>query len=176
MTIQHSQNGATLSPRELEPSAPRHAETTEAILDQISGGVWQYHADHGSYPPSSDSGQGEWTGDELLYLHLVGYGPDLNEDSVAGGGQMPDAQTFASDDGYHGYGFRLVPSGVIYGPYNGTENLRRAVETGESDQWCFADGFGNPIRYQQDGATFTLRSAGPDGQYGNSDDICYPSD
>ena len=97
---------------------------------------------------------------------------------------------YRDDDNHPGYGYRLLPGGRVYGPWNGTE---RIPTNGEPRH--FVDGFGKEIEYHpfkdmtdymrasDSGANaiyyrsdYVVRSRGPDRRWDNprepsSDDI-----
>ncbi|MBN1553926.1 MAG: hypothetical protein JXA11_04220 [Phycisphaerae bacterium] len=97
-----------------------------------------------TYPPSNDPGNiGLVNGKEIIVLLLTGYAGDGNN-STSGEPYTKGSNTLAEDDGKDGFGFRTVKRGIVYGPYNGTEQIP-TVEG--SDPPVFADAFGNPILY-----------------------------
>jgi type II secretion system protein G len=102
----------------------------------------QYYKDDFAQLPPSEGGQAA----AQLTLLLTGYAGDAGQDAtpadLTGDSLM---ETLGTDDGSPGYGYRVIPSGNIYGPYNGTENIDR-MENHEGFP-VFADAFGGVIYY-----------------------------
>ena len=90
-----------------------HGKSAETLA-VIAGALKGYRDDHGEYPPSNPRGA------EALCRLLTGYPPDLGKDGIP----QTDGAAFAQDDGREGFGFRLEPRGLVFGPYNGAETLR----------------------------------------------------
>lgn len=94
----------------------------------IEGGCKQYYEDFEEYPPSTDPDDyAGWSGKELLVLFLTGYGPG---------------------DGCEGFGFRRDKRGKVFGPYNGTENVKtKKTKKTSVDRPVFVDAFDEEIYY-----------------------------
>lgn len=107
----------------------------------IEGGCKQYYEDFEEYPPSAPSGYAGWSGRELLVLFLTGYGPDTGTKGEPGG-------NLYTDDGCEGFGFRLEKRGRVFGPYNGTENVKtKKTKKTSVDRPVFVDAFDEEIYY-----------------------------
>jgi len=97
---------------------------------------WLPYSDHVSYP--------SFSGSQLLYLQLTGWGPDFNEDGLPNEGNDEKLIALDTDDGKDGWGFRKIARGKVYGPYLGTEGFPSMVI---DDLPLFADVFGHPVYY-----------------------------
>lgn len=121
-----------------------------AILHQLEVACEEFKGDLEEYPRSSDSDypNSEWKGSQLLRLQLTGYGPDLDDDGLPQELQIPgEPLSFASlatDDGHHGFGFRLARKGRVYGPYLATAAMD--IDS-RDDHSFFVDAFGHEIYY-----------------------------
>ena len=104
---------------------------TRAAVAQIEGGCRTYYNDHGEYPGS---------GRTRLVLDLTGC-------EVTG--MIPTMCTNPPGDIKDGWGFRTVPRGKVYGPYNDTHEMykERVIPGDMSSPLYFIDPFGNPILY-----------------------------
>jgi prepilin-type N-terminal cleavage/methylation domain-containing protein len=118
-----------------------------ATVRLIDSACEAYYNDFEDYPPSRRPNFAtylpNWEGKYLLPLLLTGYAPDpgVAGEPFSGGRKMHE------DDGKDEYGYRVVHRGVVYGPYNGTEEveLRRAEE--DDPRRAFVDAFGNQVFY-----------------------------
>ncbi len=63
-------------------------------------------------------------------------------DRYPGKDLFTDLTGAGDDDGQPGYGYRLEPRGMVYGPWNGADKLAK-----RGDPPHFVDGFGNEIEY-----------------------------
>jgi prepilin-type N-terminal cleavage/methylation domain-containing protein len=129
----------------------RRARTHEskARRDMIISACEMFRLEIGDYPFSaSDSYDATWKGSQLLRLQLTGYGPDVGDPGSDGApgpeGVDPHLDYLASDDGNNGFGFRKIRAGDVYGPYNGTEELKVGSRDGHS---FFVDAFGHEFYY-----------------------------
>ena len=112
---------------------------TESAIAMLTEACKQYEIDFEDFPPSNDADDKMGNADEgkqIITLLLTGY-PDDADDNWA-----PDTDDLSTDDGKTGYGFRTVTRGKVYGPYNGTENLKAA-----GTPPVFQDAFDNDILY-----------------------------
>lgn len=94
---------------------------------------------------------------------------------VAGGLMMfatyRTAQTIGTSVGVFGSQFQAaVDAGTIGENWKETGQLP-SQEEGQGMLASDSDVFGNPFVYETDGESFTIRSAGPDGEIGTEDDI-----
>ena len=113
-----------------------------AIVRQLESACEDFNLDLEEYPRSSDSDYPKWSGSQLLRLQLTGYGPDLGDDGLP---EKPQSfGSLATDDGYHGFGFRLTLKGRVYGPYPATASMDIDSRDGHS---FFVDAFGHEIYY-----------------------------
>jgi len=130
------------------------ARATQATVHIIDKAVRMYHDKHGDEYPSGNS---------TLVQCLTGY---------------------RDDDGMEGYGYRLEPRGIVYGPWPGTEK----IPTRGSDPPRFVDSFGQEIDYRRFNPSspddyfetgraggpryfrqdYWVRSPGPDGVFSNN--------
>lgn len=94
------------------------------------------------YPRSNDPDYSNWSGSQLLRLQLTGYAPDLGDDGLPA--KTQSFESLATDDGHHGFGFRLTRKGRVYGPYPGTAAMDIDSRDGHS---FFVDAFGHEIYY-----------------------------
>ena len=94
------------------------------------------------YPRSSDSDYPDWSGSQLLRLQLTGYGPDPDDDGLPA--KTQSFGSLATDDGHHGFGFRLTLKGRVYGPYPATAAMD--IDS-RDDHSFFVDAFGHEIYY-----------------------------
>ena len=112
----------------------------------------QYAEEMGPYPPSAPRvvGGQQYYGRHWLVQCLVGYMPDIGDDSTPSGA----TQNGMYDDGKDGYGFRMVRRGPVHGPYNGTEGTQTTQEEVDGDEVpAFVDAFGDIVfYYRYDGA------------------------
>ena len=118
------------------------ANSTRASMKLIGSGCEEYAMDFGELPPS-EGGQAAAS----LAMLLTGHAPDLEADTIPIVSTSPGdlLTTFATDDGVDGYGYRIVASGKVYGPYSGAEKIDRVPN--DAGYEVFADGFGMPIYY-----------------------------
>jgi prepilin-type N-terminal cleavage/methylation domain-containing protein len=119
------------------------ASATKANIELIDKACGFYKLDFNHLPPSS-GGQGA----AQLTLLLTGYAHDENNDGTPVDLQAESGAlltTLAADDGVPGYGFRVIPAGNTYGPYNGTEEIDR-IQNPEGHP-VFSDAFGGIIYY-----------------------------
>jgi hypothetical protein len=65
--------------------------------------------------------------------------------------------------------YALLESRNLHGTFPKTLGEIRA----EDSHWQIHDRWNNPLKYETDGTTFLLVSAGPDRQFGTSDDIIF---
>jgi hypothetical protein len=98
----------------------------------IDGACQMYCNDFDEYPPSDPkANSARLEGRYNLVQAIRGYQTNSN-------GEI--------DDGLSGPGFKLRPTGPVWTPYNGCEELKLVFN--EADQSsAFADAFGNPIYY-----------------------------
>jgi competence protein ComGC len=99
---------------------------TVNIIDKA---VSMYHAQHKRYP-------------SLQAMPAELYGQEFEADPSGGVKEV--------DDGEPGPGYRLQPRGVVYGPWNGVDQLQRTGDYqkgGQNSRVFFKDAFGRPIWY-----------------------------
>jgi len=111
----------------------------DRVIAQIDAGLKAYKTDFETYPPSGavDVDGVTWSGGQRMALLLTGYLPDVGEDETPAGGDPIETR----DDGKEGFGFRLAPGGLVWGPYAGTDELRMSGGA----RPCFVDRFKNPV-------------------------------
>ena len=67
--------------------------------------------------------------------------------------------------------FAMYKAHTVIESHRGENDALPSDEEGNRLIEDLADGWGNPLRYELDGETFMVRSAGPDGEFGTPDDI-----
>ena len=146
--------------------AAARTDASKAIVAQLEVGCLEFREEIGWLPRSSKSMKPEevdaegkihppeppypdWTGSQLLRLQLTGYAPDKDLDGMPGPGDNPYFTNMDADDGYQGFGFRILCRGQFYGPYQGTEELDFVVQ--DDGRTAFIDAFANEIFYYRAG-------------------------